>query len=210
MDKAHPLSTPMVVRSLDPQKDQFRPREFDEEILGPEVPYLNAIGTLMYLAQSDAASFIQNLCSQTLELDACKKCVSSKPTEYIPELTYSVLFCTYSQAVYGHDHADELSRTARSPGVKQALVVCRDTLFAASNNLSDALSMMEGSKYKDAFMNMKNSRQSLISCSLAFWRFATWDGDAIPTMLLNDMVLMKRLIDVGHYFFRLAIKINRR
>ena len=51
MDKAHLLSTPMVVRSLDPQKDQFRPRESDEEILGPEVPYLNAIGALMYLAQ---------------------------------------------------------------------------------------------------------------------------------------------------------------
>ena len=50
MDKTHPLSTPMVVRSLDPQKDQFRPRESDEEILGPEVPYLNAIGALMYLA----------------------------------------------------------------------------------------------------------------------------------------------------------------
>ena len=51
MDKAHPLSTPMVVRSQDPQKDQFRPKESDEDILGPEVPYLNAIGALMYLAQ---------------------------------------------------------------------------------------------------------------------------------------------------------------
>ena len=51
MDKAHPLSTPMVVRSLDPQNDQFRPRESDKEILGPEVPYLNGIGALMYLAQ---------------------------------------------------------------------------------------------------------------------------------------------------------------
>ena len=51
MDKAHPFSTPMVVRSLDPQKDQFRPRESDEEILGPEVSYLNAIGALMYLSQ---------------------------------------------------------------------------------------------------------------------------------------------------------------
>ena len=50
MDKAHPLSTPMVVRSLDPQKDQFHPRESDEETLGPEVPNLNAIGALMYLA----------------------------------------------------------------------------------------------------------------------------------------------------------------
>ena len=41
----------MIVRFLDPQKDQFRPRESDEEILGPEVPYLNAIRALMYLAQ---------------------------------------------------------------------------------------------------------------------------------------------------------------
>ena len=51
MNKAHPLSTPMVVKSLDPQKDQFHLRESDEEILGLEVPYLNAIGALMYLAQ---------------------------------------------------------------------------------------------------------------------------------------------------------------
>nr|AQY61295.1 Pol [Coffea arabica] len=50
MDKAHTLSTPMVVRSLDPNKDPFRPREENEEILGPEVPYLSAIGALMYLA----------------------------------------------------------------------------------------------------------------------------------------------------------------
>nr|KYP58720.1 Retrovirus-related Pol polyprotein from transposon TNT 1-94 [Cajanus cajan] len=50
MDKSHPLCTPMVVRSLDVNKDPFRPQEKDEEILGPEVPYLSAIGALMYLA----------------------------------------------------------------------------------------------------------------------------------------------------------------
>ena len=50
MDKAHPLSTPMVVRSLDAQKDPFRPCEDNEEILGSEIPYLSAIGALMYLA----------------------------------------------------------------------------------------------------------------------------------------------------------------
>ena len=49
MDKAHPLSTPMIVRSLDVKKDPFQPREDNEEILGPEVPYLSAIGALMYL-----------------------------------------------------------------------------------------------------------------------------------------------------------------
>ena len=39
----------MVVRSLDVNKDLFRPKEDDEEILGPEVPYLSAISALMYL-----------------------------------------------------------------------------------------------------------------------------------------------------------------
>ncbi|GKC87238.1 copia protein [Tanacetum coccineum] len=50
MDKSHSLSTPMVVRTLDVKKDPFRPRDIDEEILGPEVPYLSAIGALMFLA----------------------------------------------------------------------------------------------------------------------------------------------------------------
>ncbi|XP_059277702.1 secreted RxLR effector protein 161-like [Lycium ferocissimum] len=52
MDEAHPLSTPMVVRSLDVNKDPFRPQEKNEEILGPEVPYFSAIGALMYLANT--------------------------------------------------------------------------------------------------------------------------------------------------------------
>ena len=51
MNKYHPLSTPMVVRSLDIEKDPSRPREKDEKQLGPEVPYLSIIGTLMYLAK---------------------------------------------------------------------------------------------------------------------------------------------------------------
>ncbi|KAL0392455.1 UNVERIFIED_CONTAM: Copia protein [Sesamum radiatum] len=38
MKNAHPLSTPMVVRSLDVNKDPFRPPTHNNEILGPEVP----------------------------------------------------------------------------------------------------------------------------------------------------------------------------
>jgi hypothetical protein len=52
MDKAHPTETPMIVRSLDLNKDSFRPHDEGEGILGPEVPYLSAIGVLMYLANS--------------------------------------------------------------------------------------------------------------------------------------------------------------
>ena len=50
MDKAHPLSSPMVVRSLDVKNDPFRPCEKGEKLLGPEIPYLSVIGALMYLA----------------------------------------------------------------------------------------------------------------------------------------------------------------
>ena len=50
MNEAHPLTSPMVVRSLDVKKDPFRHCEKGEELLGLEVPYLSAIGALMYLA----------------------------------------------------------------------------------------------------------------------------------------------------------------
>ena len=50
MDKAHPLSSPMIVQSLDVKNDPFRHCEKDEELLGPEVPYLSAIGALIYFA----------------------------------------------------------------------------------------------------------------------------------------------------------------
>ncbi|GJZ60570.1 hypothetical protein Tco_0616386 [Tanacetum coccineum] len=49
MDKAKSLSTPMVGRSLNVDNDPFRPCEEDEDVLGPEVPYLSAIRALLYL-----------------------------------------------------------------------------------------------------------------------------------------------------------------
>ena len=50
MNEAHPFTSPMVVRSLNVKNDPFRPFENGEELLDPEVPYLSAIGVLMYLA----------------------------------------------------------------------------------------------------------------------------------------------------------------
>ena len=50
IDKVHPLSSPMVVQSLDVKNDSFRPCEKDEGLLGSEVPYLGVVGALMYLA----------------------------------------------------------------------------------------------------------------------------------------------------------------
>jgi hypothetical protein len=52
MDNAYPSKTPMVVQSLEIKNDPFRPPDEGEETLGPQVPYLSAIGALMYLANS--------------------------------------------------------------------------------------------------------------------------------------------------------------
>ena len=50
MEKAHSLSTLMVVQSLDVKKDHFLFREDDKEIFSPKIPYINVIDALMYLA----------------------------------------------------------------------------------------------------------------------------------------------------------------
>ncbi|XP_059654912.1 secreted RxLR effector protein 161-like [Cornus florida] len=74
MDKAHPLSSTMVVRSLDIKRDPFHPREDDETLLGPEVLYLSAIGALMYLAnciRPDIA-FSVNLLARYSSAPTCK------------------------------------------------------------------------------------------------------------------------------------------
>ncbi|XP_056698294.1 secreted RxLR effector protein 161-like [Spinacia oleracea] len=64
MDKSHPMNSLMIVRSLNVKDDPFRPREENEEILGPEVPYLSVIGALMYLAnntRTDIAFYVNFL-----------------------------------------------------------------------------------------------------------------------------------------------------
>lgn len=51
MDKVYLLSTLVVVQFFNPTKYLFCPKEDDEEIFGPKVPYFNAFGALMYMAQ---------------------------------------------------------------------------------------------------------------------------------------------------------------
>jgi hypothetical protein len=52
MDKAYSARTPIIVRSLENDKEPFRPREEGEEVLGQEYSYLSDIGALMYLANN--------------------------------------------------------------------------------------------------------------------------------------------------------------
>jgi len=51
MNKTNPLSTPMIVRSLNVKNELFHPHENNEELLGPEVSYICASRALIYLAK---------------------------------------------------------------------------------------------------------------------------------------------------------------
>jgi hypothetical protein len=51
IDKTYLVRTPMVVCALEKDIDQFRPKQ-EEEVLGPEYPYLSVIGALMYLVNN--------------------------------------------------------------------------------------------------------------------------------------------------------------
>ena len=50
MQDCKPCKTPMVVRKLSPKDDVFRPADENETLLEESVPYRQAIGALMYLA----------------------------------------------------------------------------------------------------------------------------------------------------------------
>ena len=50
MDKSHPLSSLIIVHSLEMENDLFCPKEDNEELLGLEVSYYGVIDALMYLA----------------------------------------------------------------------------------------------------------------------------------------------------------------
>lgn len=82
MDKENPLSTPMMGRIHNVEKDPFRPKEDNEENIDSEVSYLMAIEELMYLAnciRPDIA-FAMNLLAR---FSSCPKKRHWKGTKHI-------------------------------------------------------------------------------------------------------------------------------
>ncbi|XVF58510.1 hypothetical protein PTKIN_Ptkin07bG0071700 [Pterospermum kingtungense] len=153
----------------------------------------------------DDKIIVQKICSQTLEPDACLNCISAdtgRATSNVTDLTYSVLFCMYSQATYAYQCADNLFQNTAAVNVKKSFQVCKDTLFSASNTLWDALTKLEVSDYKNAHLSVRIARLDLFRCVFAVRRFA---NDRIPSELLNYMVQAKRLFDVAEFMFLLII-----
>ncbi|KAL0790923.1 hypothetical protein Bca101_007169 [Brassica carinata] len=65
MAESHPLSSPLVVRSLGLDTDLFCPKMDDKDVFGPKVPYLSAIGALMLSFGSTQCSITDKLCFHT-------------------------------------------------------------------------------------------------------------------------------------------------
>ncbi|KAK9101196.1 hypothetical protein Scep_024626 [Stephania cephalantha] len=193
MDKAHPLSSPMVVRSLEVDKDSFRPHESDEELLGPEVPYLSAIGALMYLANCTRPD-IAFLCQPT-----CKIQISS-PTRrhwncvkhifrYLRGTSDMGLFYSrgvklnlqgYADAGFLYDPHKARSQTGYVFTCGNTVVSwksVKQTMVATSSNHSEVLAIHEASRECVWLRNMIEHIQE--SCGLSSIKDS-------PTILYED------------------------
>ena len=95
MDKAHQLTSWMVVRSLDVKKDHFRLPEEGEELLNFKVPYLSAIGVLTYLVnctRSDIAFSVNLLARYNLpQLEGIRMVSNTYFAIYIEQLIWFIL-----------------------------------------------------------------------------------------------------------------------
>jgi ribonuclease HI len=191
MSDAKPLSTPMVVRSLNVDKDPYRPCEENEEVLGPEVPYLNAIGALMYLTNCTRPdiSFAVNLLAR----------FSSSPTKrhwngikhifrYLRGTTDLGLFYPNDskQGLIGYADAGYLSdpHKARSQtgyifmngGTAISWRSQKQTLVATSSNHAEVIALNEASRECTWLRSM--TQLILTSCGL--------DKEKVPTLIYED------------------------
>lgn len=160
-EKAYPSKTPMVGRSLQQDKDPFRPKEEGEEILGPEFPYLSAVGALMYLANCTRPdiAFAVNLLAR----------YSSEPTKrhwkgvkdifrYIQGTKDLGLFYQKNQdlSVVGYADAGYLSDPHTSKSQTGYVFLCggtaiswkssKQTLVSTSTNHSEIIALYEASR----------------------------------------------------------------
>lgn len=191
MDKANSLSTPMVVRSLNIKNDPFRPCEDNEEVLGPEVPYLSAIGALMYLANCTRPdiSFAVNLLAR----------FSSSPTKrhwngikhifrYLRGTVDLGLFYSnnskqeligYADAGYLSDPHKAKSQTGyvfMNGGTAISWRSQKQTLVATSSNHAEIIALHEASRECVWLRSM--TQIILTSCGL--------ENDKSPTLIYED------------------------
>jgi len=161
MDKSYPTKTPMVVRSLDVEKDPFRLQEENEEILGPHFPYLSAIGALMYLANNTRPdiAFAVNLLARNSAAPTKRHWVGVKTVfRYLNDTKDLGLFYSrnqdpillgYTDAGYLSDPHHGRSQTSfvfLQSGTTISWKSSKQTLTSTSTNHSEIITLYEASR----------------------------------------------------------------
>jgi hypothetical protein len=203
MDKSYPTKTSMVVRSLDVEKDPFRPREEGEEILGPHVPYLSVVGALMYLANSTRLdiAFAVNLLARHSAAPTKRHWVGVKIIlRYLNGTRDLGLFYSRNQdpILLGYTDAGYLSclHNGRSQtgfvflqgGIAISWKSSKQTLVSTSTNHSEIIALYETSRECVWLRKMKN--HIIQSCGI--------DALEIPTIIFKDNSVCVTQMESGY------------
>nr|AAK91878.1 Putative copia-type pol polyprotein [Oryza sativa]AAP52115.1 retrotransposon protein, putative, Ty1-copia subclass [Oryza sativa Japonica Group] len=203
MDKCHPLKTPMVVRSLEADKDPFKPKEDDEEVLGPEVPYLSAIGALMYLANCTRPNiaFAVNLLARYSATPTRRHWVGVKTIlKYLRGTQDLGLWFPKNQdpSMVGYVDAGYMSNPRNARSQTRFVFLCgntaiswrfvKQTLVATSTNHSEIIALYEATREYVGLMRMIGHIQK--SCGLNI--------DNTPTIIYEDNATCVAQIHMGY------------
>jgi hypothetical protein len=179
MNLAHPLTSPMVIRTLENKDDVFRKREENEPILGPESPYLSAVGALMYLANQTRPdiAFAVNLLARHSAAPTSRHWNGVKHVfRYLRGHTDTGLFFPFNTTneIVGYADAGYLSDTdnARSQtgyvfligGTAFSWKSVKQTITATSSNHSEIIALHEASREAVWLRSLTNHIQT--SCGL--------------------------------------------
>jgi hypothetical protein len=160
-ENAHPERTPMMGRSLDVEKDPFRPKGKGEEILGSGYPYLSTIGALMYLANGTRPdiAFAVNLLARFSSAPTKRHWTGIKRIlRYLRgtidlglyfQKKQDLSIIGYTDAGYLSDPFNGLSQTGYvflSGGTAISWKSSRQTLVATSTNHSELIALYEAAK----------------------------------------------------------------
>ncbi|KAL1199181.1 Retrovirus-related Pol polyprotein from transposon TNT 1-94 [Cardamine amara subsp. amara] len=191
MDQSHPLTSPMVVRSLDLDKDPFGPKKDDEEVLGPEMPYLSAIGAFMYLASHTRP----DICFAVNLLSRFSSCPTQRHLNGIKHILrylrgtkdLGLFYTNHKDGLVGYADAGYLSdpHHAKSQtgyvfthgGMAISWRSMKQTLVATSSNHAEILAIHEASRECVWLRSMTQHIKE--NCGMA-------EGKEEPTILYED------------------------
>jgi hypothetical protein len=208
------------VRSLEMDTDPFRPKSDDEKSLGPKVPYLSAIGALMYLANCTRPdiAFVVNLLVRYNADPTKRHWVGVKTIlRYLKGTQDLGLFFPknqdqnmvgYADAGYQSDPHNGISQTGFVFLCGGTAISCKQTLVTTSINHSEIISLYEVARECAWLQRMTNHIQKSCGSTTA----------NTPTIIYEDNVACVAQMEMGyiksnmtkHIVLRIFILMNSR